>query len=274
MKIILIASFFFALEVSASILGGVDDRENISETNAEIQALARSVPALIQKHRLISINKDEYALKGLELITDMKMCPGEKFSKESIVANCSASLIAPNKILTAAHCLYGEDYSCDTYNIVFDYLSNRVLKKNVYSCKEILFFNFNLRLPGIDLAIIELDRNVEDREAVKISYDLKVGDPLQMIGYPLGISQKYVGVGEVETIDSSLHSFKHNLDSFSVNSGGPIFNKNLEQVGVLVRGTGLNLVKNERKNCEEWGVDSPTGFSEGNTLGPVKHLLK
>ena len=56
--------------------------------------------------------------------------------------------------------------------------------------------------------------------------------------------------------------------------GGPIFNDKHEQVGVLVRGTGSNLVMNEAANCYNWGSEpEEKGFAEGNLIFPIVNFL-
>jgi S1-C subfamily serine protease len=128
---------------------------------------------------------------------------------------------------------------------------------------------------GEDLAIIELDRDVTNREPVTIdtSYKLTLGEPLIMIGYPLGISQKAVEVGKVTKIDVRAKIFQHTLDTFSVNSGGPIFNQKGTQIGVLVRGSGQNFTEVESKQCSEWGKMSKKDFVEANDLSGLDHFL-
>ena len=139
----------------------------------------------------------------------MGFCLDQKFADEPSMANCSGSLIAKNKVLTAAHCFDEGTYSCQQYKLVFDYQRPSIPYENkyimeedqVYSCKKILFQKFDMW--GEDLAIIELDRDVEDREPITLdkSYKFTLGEPLIMFGYPLGISQKAVEVGQVTKID-------------------------------------------------------------------------
>src|SRR5690606_7997508 len=270
--------FIFFSNHSYSSIFGNDDRIDTRFASASVQELARSVPALIQKHRIHQVGENKFYFSGIPM-SDLQMCKDENFSNESLIANCSASLIAPDKVLTAAHCLDSVGYECSTYNVVFDYQndgSNEYVLdgSQIYQCNKILYFDFKHDLSGVDLAVIELDRPVLDRTPVKVKHGVSKGEELFMIGYPLGISQKVVESGRVLSVDKKNVSFKTDLDAFSVNSGGPIFNSQNEQVGVLVRGTGLNLDKYDNESCYRWHrATSPSEFSAGNDLSPIPTIL-
>lgn len=274
MRLTLWSLLFFSASLSASIFD-TDDRVDTRLSSAESQELARSVPAIIHKRNVERLPDQRYKLKGVPL-KNLGICSDEAFAEESIIANCSASFIGGDKILTAAHCLDSDHYRCENYSVVFDYVNGENIfnPSQVYHCKKVIFWQFDQTLQGIDLAIIQLDRKVKDREPITLdlSQQLKKNDPLTLIGYPLGISQKVVENGRVTSVDKKNVSFHHDLDSFSVNSGSPIFSKDGKQVGVMVRGTGGNLEKSER-SCTRWHVDNGKGFSAGNDLSPLKDVL-
>jgi hypothetical protein len=138
--------------------------------SVQMQELARSVPALIQKHRMKELPDGKLELTGPPM-SSSGMCADETFVDEKNIANWSASLIAKDKILTAAHCLNDSGYSCMTYRVVFDYMNgNRILDKSqIYNCINVKFTKFDPTMKGIDLAII---------------------------GYPMGISQKVMEEGK------------------------------------------------------------------------------
>jgi hypothetical protein len=161
----------FALLISNSfaVIMGNDDRIDTVNSPVQYQLLGQSVAALIQKKNVTENSDGSFSLKGPKLI-DRGFCSNERFSNESIIANCSASLIAPNKILTAAHC-FTNGYDCQTYSAVFDYQNDqenisfekKLDKNSVYNCKSIDYYDFDTKNPSIDLAVITLDRDVENR---------------------------------------------------------------------------------------------------------------
>lgn len=236
---------------------------------------ARSVVALVPRERLFATDGG-YRLEGGSLMR-IGLCSDQEFSDELIVANCSGSLVADDIVLSAAHCLDRNRRWCEDYAFVFDYARTKnqdedelyfVSDQQVYFCDEILYHQLS-GLMGEDLTLIRLDRKVEDRDPIELAADLpQIGDPLTMIGYPLGGPQKWVSGGQVLDVFSERMSFHHNMVTYSVNSGGPVFDSRTQkQVGVLVRGTGPMFSVNSPGQCGNWG------WREGESVGEVNYLI-
>jgi V8-like Glu-specific endopeptidase len=255
---------------------GKDDREESrsSSVPAYLRELSLSVPAIVENKMLIPAGEN-FLPKGLSM-KEMNFCPGVRFWGQEYLAHCSSSLIGEDLILTAGHCVDDEDFKkwCREHSIVFDYAvgagDKKIEKKNVYACKEVLYRKYEGAFDE-DLALIRLVKKVEDRTPIRVSSEVvSVGEKLSMIGYPLGIPQKVVDDGSITEIGPSKYSFRHKVDTFSSNSGGPMFNARGEQVGVLVRGTGPNQSDVPGKKCFDWGEDKDADFAEANTLLHLK----
>lgn len=248
------------------------------EGSHEIMDLSKSVPAIFRNTSLKKRGDGDY--DSVNWSSDnLGFCADTKFAGQPHLANCSASLIAPDIILTAAHCVDDAKKGCGDFKIVFDYAMGedlKIIKKDlVYECKKVLYHNFDPTMQADDIAIVQIDRKVTDRRPVKISKAyLELNEELTMIGYPLGLPQKADEQGRTSTIDRTNKSFKHNIDTFSCNSGGPIFNKKGEQVGVLVRGTGSNQTQREGENCMDWTEAKEQDYAEANSLVHLKKILK
>ncbi len=272
----------FALLLPLSAVAGIYGRDSRVESQQEGDSrmieLARSVPALVQPVSLAALPNGDYRL--VDFRATREFCSDARFFGQPSFSGCSASLIADDLVLTAAHCLTGpaED-PCGGAKVVFDFALGKdtevIRKENVFECERVEYREFNTRAPGEDLAIIKLKRRVEGRPWIRLAArEPRVGDKLSMIGYPLGLPQKTVTEGKLQRHDFSLYSFRHNLDTFSSNSGGPIFDEDLKQVGVLVRSTSQNWSQEDGRTCRQWGIARPGDYAEGNTLVHLDAILR
>ncbi|MBH48754.1 MAG: hypothetical protein CME71_11350 [Halobacteriovorax sp.] len=277
MKFLLI-SLLFPLLVEASIFNGDSRYEAQRDGSPDVIERARSVPAIFRNSALKKRSDGNYDTLNWSP-QNLGFCSDANFAGQPHLANCSATLIAPDLVLTAAHCLEKADKDCSGYKIVFDFALGHNLdvlsSSNVFDCKEVVYYKFDQTLASEDIAMIRLDRKVMNRTPIPVSKKLPTLDTsLSMIGYPLGLPQKADDDGKVLSVDSKNISFKHDLDTFSCNSGGPIFDEAGNVTGVLVRGTGPNQTTRTNSNCNDWSVAGQSDYAEANSIAHLKKLFK
>ena len=243
----------------AKVIYGSDDRLDYTEiTDSELQSLAHSTVALIENHNMVYDQVfDQYVLKNPD--TSLKLCTNEKFRKQPTWAFCSGSLVAPDVILTAGHCIEDKK-TCKETNFVFDYTYMNSKKQlnsfpaaNVYKCSDIIY-SVNEK-KGADFALIRLDRAVTDRRVLELSsVDAIMNDDLLMIGHPAGYPTKFTM--NVKVRDQANQNFLVvSADSYVGNSGSSVFDvKTHKIIGVLDRGEQDYTLQNScfaSKVCSE-----------------------
>lgn len=300
MRVLFTISIFFTWNVWAKTAGspdvvyGVDNRAEVYASSAAHQKLADSTAAMIHKsimtnpiQNLLNVNPLSW---GLEKEFKATACTETKFINQQFHSNCSGSLIAPDLILTAGHC-YQKATSCADFNWVFNYKLNssgqlplNLDKKNVYSCKKVLS-SFLTTNSDLDYAIIQLDRKVEGRSPLKYRLSDKVENTANFftIGTPKGLPLKVTTDGKMRD-NYPTNFFITSLDTFSGNSGSPVFNTATNVIeGILVRGDADYVVDPTKKcviekkcsetSCTGESVSRVLSVPELATLGKVGDLI-
>lgn len=223
------------------VIYGTDDRTQVISTEAHqnIQKGFNASVAIFHRSHLKENENGDFQIIGDSWLKKLNMCEDEPFVDEPTAANCSGVLIGPNLVLTASHCVIGrpKDF-CKHYRFAFGYRHDRdiIPGQDVYRCSTVLENEYS-RAKGIDWALISLDREVDDIDSVEVTANPQVfeKDTLTMIGYPAGLPRKVTENGTIREIND--YYIKSNFDSFSGNSGSPIFNNRTgELIGLLIRG--------------------------------------
>ncbi|MEK7234847.1 MAG: serine protease [Elusimicrobiota bacterium] len=246
------AAALVATRLTAAAAGGVhsesiygsDDRIDVYQTdNAQLRALADSTVALFH-YDDVTTQGDEARLrtKVYGYSMEPKMCPQEPFFDQPVGAFCAGSLVAPDVIMTAGHCVLSAD-KCKDIKFVFGFSlkekgqdATKVPAGDVYDCKEIIGGKNDYE--GADWALVRLDRRVAGHTPLKLNLSGKInkGDPVFVIGHPVGLPTKIAGGARVNDASNTI-IFVANLDTYVNNSGSAVFNAATNLVeGILVRG--------------------------------------
>ena len=224
------------------VVYGNDDRLDLYQVkDKRVLALADSTVALFEGAN-VALASDKAALTTHHYGREYNLCKEEPFYDQATGAFCSGSLVAPDVIMTAGHCVPSAE-ECSGIKFVFGFGIKHegpqpasVAASEVYSCGQLLGREQNNH--GADWALVKLDRPVTGHKPLKLDRDggVQNGDLLFVIGHPAGLPTKVAGGAKVR--DASPDGFfVANLDTYGGNSGSAVFNAATGLVeGILVRG--------------------------------------
>ncbi len=140
--------------LSSKAVFGEDNREDIYQSlNAKHKEWARSTAAMVDNHVLRKVAAGEplptlyehgvsIVQKGFFLPYKGKICPEMRYAQQPVAANCSGFLVAPDRLVTAGHCMKKQSM-CDSFSWVFDFKVDPETgiaagRNDVYGCAEIV----------------------------------------------------------------------------------------------------------------------------------------
>lgn len=231
-----------AAQVREKVIYGNDDRIDVYKTDdARLKTLADSTVALYRSGD-VAVTGDVAQLPTQSFGERLGMCKSEPFADQPIGAFCSGSLVAPDVIMTAGHCVPSPE-DCAGVKFVFGFTiakegqdPTKVAAADVYGCKELI--GRQQDNAGADWALVRLDRRVAGHQPLKLNVGGKIdkGAPVLVIGHPVGLPTKIAGGAHVRD-SSNPGFFVANLDTYGGNSGSAVFNAETGLVeGILVRG--------------------------------------
>jgi MYXO-CTERM domain-containing protein len=230
------------------VVYGEDDRTDVyAHPDATLRSLAHeSIVALMDTSDLTANGSGGYdRAPALTLEEAFGLCDTERFLDQPTSAFCSGTLIAPDVVVTAGHCI--EDASdCAGTSFVFDARStadgvlDAIATDDVYSCAEIL----SREDGALDYAYLRLDRPVVGHSPAPVAAGVGTtcrnvvdDEAVTVLGFGSGLPLKIDSGGTVT--DASVRGtnfFNTSLDTFGGNSGSGVFNGDGELVGVLSSG--------------------------------------
>lgn len=234
--VIAVCFLFLAPQPSAAgskTLYGGDSRLDFFEVTDPAERAAMPAAVSIFRDTTLKEDGDVYVVGGALFGHERReICPGERFWEQRSAAYCSGTLVAPDLVVTAGHCMgekNKEPSRCERARFVFGYAvstegeaTDTIAKSNVYSCAKVEIYANNA---AGDYAVVRLDRPVRGRAAARPHMDVlpSAGSGIFTVGGPYGLPLKVVNDASVRFMSKAGTFFGTNLDTSGGNSGGGIF---------------------------------------------------
>lgn len=209
---------------------GDDNRLDYYEASAGMRQLADSVVSLWGAEKVIARGQT-VRLSVMNFGRANSLAAGERFEKQGAGADCSGALVGTDIVMTAGHCVT-DAAACANTRFVFGFAvkadggaaPTTLPASEVYGCKGIIKRE-DVEGTGLDYALVRLDRRVSGHEPLAISRNqrLSKGDRIFVIGHPGGLPVKVAGGATIRDV-SHPHLVFTDLDTFTGNSGSPVFN--------------------------------------------------
>jgi hypothetical protein len=250
----------------ADVYGTDDRKERYQFASTTIEHQLAMSSAMVAFRGLVKPRTDgDYELFEPRTLAQTGVCADERFADQPEVGFCSATLVAPDLVITSGHCMMNSwgtlasaQLKCESIYLVFDFAydappSNpvgelRVIpQENVYACAEVLAAEHpdDGQLPKQDYALLRLDRPVEGRAPLPVygGADLEVGARAIQIGHPSGLPQKIAPATVRGWLDTTKYAaYRYESDILGGNSGGGVFTRTGSLFGIPTRYSGQNYV--------------------------------
>lgn len=266
------------VKIVPKVIYGTDDRMDVFESSDNLmKELSLSTAAQILNSDM-SENDGVFSIRE-KTLEQSGMCKTERFSNQPAAANCSGFLIAPDKLVTAGHCISSVS-DCQNHKWVFDFANKDGIVKTftfsedqVFTCTSII--ERKKEKEGADYAVVRLDRKVPGRIPLKFRTVGKIADDavLTVIGHPSGLPTKITAAADMRSNKDKTH-FVMASDTYGGNSGSAVVDSRTGIVeGILVRGD-TDYVRTSENCMVSVVTDQNGGRGEDATRITVINALK
>lgn len=254
--------FYLCLLISMQSFGAIygnDDRRDLFQTSFPA-SMASSIAIAVPGNFVQALVGGNYRVTDVETLagsSGANACKDERFANQPTIGNCTGFLVGDRYMITAGHCVVNvgvvdkDENSpfCANFKWYFDFnltasaktTVNNIPANRLYSCKRVI--RAEVIDNGADFAVVELDRPVS-KDMIPLTINSArptVGSAVFTVGHPMGLPAKHSGISSVVAADKAKDYFEAYLDTEGGNSGGPVFNKKNEVIGILVSGHQIDL---------------------------------
>ncbi|MBT8495030.1 MAG: serine protease [Deltaproteobacteria bacterium] len=216
-----------------------------------------------------------YTYETTTLGDRLGLCSDERFVDQPSLAGCSATLVAPDIIATAGHCVIGKAetasaswFDCGHLAFVFDFSLadpdaelSELDADSVYRCDQILAAENSSEWASNrehDYALIRLDRPVVEREpvAVRGGPGITADEAIVTIGHPSGLPQKIAyGITRDKIDGRPYDGFAYEAELLGGGSGGGVFDlASGTLMGMPSHYNGANYRYDPARDCNELAI--------------------
>ena len=233
------------------------DLRDLDPTNPgerEILLRAEAVALVVERASLTRVGAQVYTLDLSHRLGQVhRLCPSEPFAEQPVTGIGTAFLLEGDVFMTADHVMQGDP---NQYAVVFGYemkTRSGVVTWAVSAFDIYYPTRVAARYATEDLVLFHVDRPT-GRPPLrwKASRTLQIGEPVYMIGHPMGLPKK-VALNSSIRGTASAEYYHTTLDAFAGNSGSPVFSlRDHSVIGVLVAGSqdyAWNGTCNESSLC-------------------------
>jgi V8-like Glu-specific endopeptidase len=265
------AQLLTAAHVTSRSIYGADDRKDWYQMSPadHIEPLARASVALFDGSKVEAPSGGTVRIKAKSFQDVRHLCPTPKarFADQPSAAFCSGTLVRPDMVLTAGHCVReisgNEALPPDVTGIkfVFGFAlqtpnadATTLPAANVFTGKEVIGGENGDHSDAHrhDWALVRLDKPVPASVAEPVTNwetaTVAKGARVFVIGFPAGMPLKYAPGASVRDASNDAW-FVANLDTFGGNSGSGVYDQASKKlVGVLVEGE-LDYKADTARSC-------------------------